>query len=84
MNEVKGFFQLVDVRDGTRSPAMGASRKEFARTLLSWVCSNPDNVPYLYVLVLVDDIKSTDSQSWDFSTAPLLTVKSFIEQFSGE
>ena len=73
------FVQLLNTADGTRSPAFGGSRIEVATALLCWCIEQGAGVGDSHmVIVLVDD--ATDSD-WNFSTAPLLTVKNFIDQF---
>lgn len=76
---MKCFFQLLSKDSGTRSPAFGCERTEAAAVLLRWCIENgPDSGDGHYVIVLTDDIKDGE---WNFSQAPLLTVRNFIEQF---
>lgn len=82
MNQPKCFFQLVDKETGVRSPVVGVERKEYAQSLLRWTIERGEGkADSTYVLVLVDDIVEG---KWSFSQAPLLTVRSFIEQFAGD
>lgn len=71
---MKCFFQLVSSVDGTRTPHASDSRQSFADNLCKIF---PDGSSH-FVLVLVDDVK----EEWNFSTAPLVTVSTFISQYA--
>ena len=79
---MKAFFQLISVETGVRSPAFGCERTDAAKTLLQWcIGQGGQAADSHYVLVLVEDLSDMD---WQFSTAPLMTVRRFIENFSSE
>lgn len=73
---MKCFFQLLHAKTGTRSPAIGQDRVLFAKALNEIVPEEERNDTY--VLVLVED---ADASEWKFSTAPAMTVHSFINLF---
>lgn len=70
------FFQLLDSKTGSRSPAIGQDRVAFAKALKNIVPEDEKN--NVYVLVLVEDSSAAE---WKFSTAPAMTVHSFINLF---
>ena len=72
---MKLFIQIVDKDSGKRSPAFSGTREELASRL----ANAPEFFDTSYVLVLVDD--ATDA-AWDFSTAPLMLVSSFVSQYA--
>lgn len=76
MKNVKCFFQLMDLRDGTRTDAVGCSRVDFADALRS---IEPEDSFHFRVLVLVDDVAV--NSEWQFSRCPLMTVASFVKEF---
>lgn len=78
---MKCFFQLISQETGVRSPAFGCVRSEAAAVLLRWCVQNSGSADNHYVLVLTDDFVE---DQWNFSTAPLMTVRTFIEKFSGD
>ena len=74
---MKCFFQLIRPSDGVRSQAFGESREVFAEILLKRSVENPETLNDL-VLVLVEDAAA---ENWQFSSAPVLKVETFIAQF---
>lgn len=77
---MKCFFQLIRPADGVRSQAFGESREVFAEILLKRSVENPETMKDL-VLVLVEDVAA---ENWQFSSAPVMTVESFIANFGGK
>lgn len=75
---MKCFFQLIETATGYRSSPVGFLRDEFANTLKKQLETNPALADDI-VLVLVDDADATD---WEFSTAPLMKVSTFVEHFA--
>lgn len=73
---MKCFFQLLDSKTGSRSPAIGQDRIAFAQALKNVVPEDEQND--VYVLVLVED---ANADQWKFSSAPAMTVHSFINLF---
>lgn len=78
---MKCAFQLVLQKDGTRSDTICLDRVSFA----NWLFENfQDEVDLFYVLVLCEfNSRVTDSPDWDFSTAPLMTVRQFVQVVVG-
>lgn len=70
--------QLLDQKTGARSRPVTKTREEFANLLEEML---PENAwDKTYVLVLADD--SVKTGSLDFALAPLMTVTTFVENFS--
>lgn len=68
-------YQVINHRDGSRSPAGAFERSEFARVLrdeVSAVVTGED-----FILVLMDQI----GDEWVASSAPIMRVESFINLF---
>jgi len=76
---MKCFFQLIDKKTGTRSPAVSSTRNEFAASLQKAYPHDPDDA---YVLVLVDNMQMDVESEWNFSRAPLMTVSTFVQHFA--
>lgn len=74
---MKCFFQLLDSKSGQRSPAVGQDRSKFANSLADVI--PVEDRSEVYVLVLVEDPGETE---WKFSTAPAMTVATFIANFA--
>lgn len=73
---MKIVVQLVSKVDGTRTPTFSGTRSEVARLLKSHFPVDDDDC---YVLVLCDDAVSA---AWEFSTAPMMSIKRFVEDFN--
>lgn len=71
----KCFFQLIDMRDGVRSVAVGCSVEDFAKG-----CANcpPEHLEHQLVIVLVED---ASSMNWEFSRAPVVKLTTFLERY---
>lgn len=76
------FFQLVEKDTGSRSKPLSCERSEFARRCQQMINMHPETGDD-YVLVLIDDVQ-TDvlGSAWEFSQAPMMTVRNFAEKFS--
>lgn len=77
---MKCFFQILHKNSGVRSPAIGMDRNAFAKSLSDLVPA--EEWDSAYIIVLVDDVK--DDKAWEFSTAPVLSVRSFINLFANQ
>lgn len=71
-------YQVIDHRDGRRSPAGAFERAEFARVLRDEVSGvvGPED----FVLVLMDQI----GDEWVASSAPIMRVDTFINNFGAQ
>lgn len=70
--------QLIDKKTGARSKTVTSTRREFADKLAE--VFPPKKRKGAFVLILADD--SVKKNDLDFSTAPLMTVQTFIDMFS--
>ena len=77
---VKCFVQVISAIDGRRSEAVGVERAAYARALKNALEVHPEMAEDL-VLVLIDDVVAEGETSWNFSTAPLMKVSTFVENF---
>lgn len=71
-------FQLVSTKTGRRSAVVVSSREDYAINLNNYVLQS---CPADYVVVVVEYNESDDVQ---WSTAPLMTVKRFVNEFGPE
>ena len=73
---MKCFFQLIDMRDGVRSDAVGCTLEEYAIA-----CANcpPEHLEHQLVLVLVEDVSA--KADWSFSRAPVVKLTTFLERY---
>lgn len=68
------IFQLLNCKNGHRSPALKLSRTELADAIAK---ENPDDIEHHMVIVLMDE----STGDWDFASNPLINAKHFVEEF---
>lgn len=78
----KCVFQFVHGEDGRRSPPITIDRYEFASGLKEDVNWDSPQLDVDMVLVLAE-LTDNEAQGYRFSTAPMMTVRHFINAFGG-
>jgi len=73
---MKCFFQLIDMRDGVRSEAVGCTPEQYAEA-----CANcpPEHLEHQLVIVLVEDVDG--KADWGFSRCPLVKLTVFLDRY---